>query len=156
MSILTSQIMVAKDKALQKSCISNLKQISTSMIMYYSIQDSYVYMPKTLSVINSAPDPHNAYNMWELEDSTFNCDAKHDTPVITEKKKENSYSFCEPKNNGVTPGIKYLEIESHERPIAGDQTVHSNGGKATIFYADGHVETQYSNSSQIKYEPKKK
>ncbi|EDM27384.1 hypothetical protein LNTAR_21760 [Lentisphaera araneosa HTCC2155] len=155
-SVVLSKLSVARDKGMQKSCISNLKQISTSMLAYYSLQDTYVYMPKTLGNINSAADPQNAYNMWDLEYNNFNCYAKHDIPVNKERENENSYSFCEPQNNGITPGIKYSEIESHERPVAGDKTVHTNGRKATIFYADGHVETQHLNALQIKYEPKNK
>ncbi|WDE95570.1 DUF1559 domain-containing protein [Lentisphaera profundi] len=147
--LIIPSIGTARDKARQKQCTGNLKQIGLAMHMYFNSKKETL-MPLITGDINSSVDSNNAYNLWSLSRNSLNCYAKHQKKVNTTPKKENSYFFCNASPSGMKSNVEFILIESSNIPIAGDKTLHSTGDKANILFGDGHIEPSRFNAKTIK------
>jgi prepilin-type N-terminal cleavage/methylation domain-containing protein/prepilin-type processing-associated H-X9-DG protein len=136
----------ARDKAQQKTCTNNLKQIGTSMIMYFS-DGSEINMPAQASYIQSEAQSGDTEwgALWQLEDGALSCNAKReDTNAVDEKV----YGPC----TGIA-SASFAAVEDPQTRVATDTNVdaadsHKSGGKANVLAGDGHVESTTSGLAQ--------
>ena len=138
----------ARDKAQQKTCTNNLKQIGTSMIMYFS-DGSESNMPGQADayiMAESNADEDDAGALWELEDGALSCSAKRDATNVAAEKV---YNFC-----AGTASAPFASVEDPQTRIATDTDeggvadFHTSGGKANVLAGDGHVEATTSGTAQ--------
>ena len=133
----------ARDKAQQKTCTNNLKQVGTGMIMYFS-DGSETTMPAQTTYLKSGDFASEAATwggLFELEDGALSCNAKRD--------KTSGASTPATKVYGPCTGIALAPFASVEDPqtrVSQDTNnvavdFHESGNKANVLAGDGHVES---------------
>lgn len=140
----------ARDKAQQKTCTNNLKQMGTAMIMYFS-DGTETLMPTAAGNYFQADDAGGAATdfgaLWELEYGTLSCGAKRDA---TSGANDKVYTDC-----ASVAGNSFSAVEDPQTRIATDAVAagtadtHTSGGKANVLAGDGHVEATTSGTAQV-------
>ena len=131
----------ARDKAQQKTCTNNLKQVGTAMIMYFSDGSETAIPPNSdnyLRANDGGATDNQVGDLWDLSAGSLSCNAKRTAQTGNEKV----YALC--------TGIASANFDSVEDPqtrVATDSAkngttagVHESGGKANVLAGDGHVE----------------
>ena len=118
-----------------KRCTSNLKQIGTAMIMYFS-DGSETKMPHNNGA-RYLQSHDNISRLFELEPEILSCRAKRNEP---------QYKGVYVMQRGVE-GTSFEDIENPSSSITmdgdeyGHMQVHKNGCKLNVLFGDGHVES---------------
>mgnify|MGYP006118508459 CR=1 FL=1 len=140
----------ARDKAQQKTCTNNLKQIGTAMIMYFS-DGSETNLP--IDAAYFAADTEVAAtvamgNQLDLVYGALSCNAKRVTGTAVADKVYGSCQFVS--------GNAFAALEDPQTRIATDGTKtagtidsHKSGGKANVLAGDGHVEATTLGFAQV-------
>ena len=128
----------ARDKAQQKRCTNNLKQIGIGMSMYFS-DGSENSMPAATNgqTINasSTAEADEFQPLFELDDNNLSCTAG--------RTDGGNLSYGVGDDVG---GAQLSAVEKSDTRIATDVSdddtadSHKTGGKANVLYGDGHVE----------------
>ena len=119
----------SRDRAQQKKCSNNLKQIGLGMQMYF-VDGTETRMPNDSGEI-SVTRKRGWHELFDLEAANLACPAKHHGPKF-------SYTIHRDAANGV----EFSKIEGPATAVAGDSSLHEIGGKANILFGDGHVSSQ--------------
>ena len=144
-TIIAPSIGSARDKARQKGCTGNMKQIGTAMIMYFS-DGSETHFPSSSSSYFQNYEtaiPNDPGDVWELEYGTLSCMAKRNN---TNSPKSKVYSYC-----SEVAGASFKFMEDPQTRIATESSLnkdgsvkadtHKTGGRANILAGDGHIES---------------
>ena len=138
----------ARDKAQQKKCTNNVKQIGLGMQMYFS-DGSETNLPDNnggttatrmgsaeLAAqggdIPSAGDTAVTY-AFDINDAMLSCPAK--------TKDSSTTSVLEYMNVASFSNQSFANIEDPDTAVTGDAELHGTGGKRSMVYGDGHVES---------------
>ena len=133
----------ARDKAQQKTCTNNIKQVGTAMIMYFS-DGSEVNMPALTTYLKAEDNATaNDYgDLWQLEDGALSCSAKRNG---TSDPNAKVYTICTS-----VPSAPFASVEDPQTRVSTDASAvaaadaHTSGGKANVLAGDGHVEAATS------------
>ena len=116
----------ARDKAQQKKCTNNLKQMGLAVHMYFTDGDETA-MP-TIAVNSSigvtADDTGDWYDLYDLDSDQLSCPAKGGTSYET---------LC-------AQGVAWSTANESDYAIAGDEGTHTTGNKINVLYGDGSVQ----------------
>ena len=136
----------ARDKAQQKKCTNNVKQIGLGMQMYFSDgsetnlptlagAEAYVINSATLAAqggtVPSAGTTSIAF-AFDINDAMLSCPAKTTSTATGTLQYQNVAGFS---------GASFAAVEDPDTAIAGDSFVHGTGSKRSMVYGDGHVES---------------
>ena len=139
----------ARDKAQQKTCTNNLKQVGTAMIMYFS-DGSETKMPAQALYLRSIDNAGVEWgNRFELTDGALSCAAKRLDGNDADSKV---YHPCA----GI-PAASFAACEDPQTRIATDgygngallADAHDSGKKANTLAGDGHVEPTSEGLAQL-------
>ncbi|WP_337994453.1 type II secretion system protein [Lentisphaera marina] len=136
----------ARDKAQQKTCTNNLKQIGTAMIMYFS-DGSETNIPTFTTYFQESATAGSPGLLWELEYGALSCNAKRNTAQAATAK---IYSICTDVSANT-----FAAVEDPQTRIATDASAngtsdyHKSGGKANVLAGDGHVEAATDRIGQL-------
>ena len=131
----------ARDKAQQKRCTNNLKQIGTQVAMYFSDGTETKLPTLAASQLTGATD---FFTLLEMDASQLSCTAKRESAAGT------GYFY----GGKIEDDIRLAIVENSDSAVLGDATgqgtgdLHSTGNKMNILFGDGHV----SPSAEAKFD----
>ncbi|WP_337993432.1 type II secretion system protein [Lentisphaera profundi] len=143
----------ARDKAQQKTCTNNLKQLGTAMVMYFSdgTENDIPTGGTYIRPVNAVATAGTIGNVWELTPGTLSCNAKREGINDSDGKV---YIDCENVSGG-----PFSSLEDPQTRIATDglvagasddgSDIHSSGKKANVLAGDGHVEPTNGGWQQV-------
>ena len=139
----------ARDKAQQKKCTNNVKQIGLGMQMYFSdgsetnlpnngggtsaVRMQSVQLAAQGGSVPSSAGATSVTYAFDINDAMLSCPAK--------TKNSGTTSVLEYKNVASFSNQSFAGIEDPDTAVTGDTELHGTGGKRSMVYGDGHVES---------------
>ena len=129
----------ARDKARERTCTNNLKQVGLAIKMYFAGGEETEMPVDDGNILTT--DINGWAQLFQIQGENLDCIASRDVPADGTK-----YSIHTDADGA---NLNYNTIEGSETAIAGDTGLHRVDKKANILFGDGHVSTQHEDILDI-------